>query len=405
MSSAALAPARPIAAPRAGGAGRWLLALIALLVATAAFPGLRIEAGGLQVPPHVIPLLVAMPLALGRLRRIPSNVRVTLFAFTGLFAVSVLRYGSEFGDLVKMITSVMTLVAVAALVRTKRDFVYGAVAFSAAIIVINFRGLTGGITANVGYEPLRGIANKNAYSIYALPAVMVAGYLLLHFRHSKLVMILLSGAILSSTFILFTGANRSGWGGIVLIGAMLAAQARRWRALGGVGALAAVSYAVFALFGTSEIFDYRLEQTTSGYQSDDVRQSLFSAALEVGIENPVLGVGPQLLPRELAKRLLSDADVVDPHNFIGYIVGGCGLFTLVALLALGRALWRRPIPNLHPNLRLAHDLVRMLLVLFVFRGFFSREVFSVASFPIALGLALGLALVDEPDGWELTTDR
>ena len=78
---------------------------------------------------------------------------------------------------------------------------------------------------------------------------------------------------------------------------------------------------------------------------------------------------------------------------------------LAALFGLAFALWRRPTLHMPANLLLAHDLVRMVLVLFAFRGFFSREVFSVATFPIALGLALGLALVDEPNGWELNRER
>ncbi len=399
-----LGRSRPAARP-VKKAGRWLLAMIAFFVAAAAFPGLRIELGSLQVPLHVVPLLLAVPSALPRFARVPAAVRGALLAFTLLFTLSVLSYGSEFGDLIKMVTSVITLLTVASLIRNKTDFIVGAVAFALALLIINSRGILGGVRSNVGYEPLKGIANKNAYSIYALPAVMISGFVLLHFQQSKWVKGVLAASILSSSFILFSGANRSGWGGIVLIGGLLAVQARRWRALAGVGALALASYGIFAWFGSRDIFEYRLEQTSSGYGSDDLRQSLFLSALEIGLENPLLGISVQQLPRELAKRTASDGDAVDPHNFIGYIAGGAGLICLLALFALGIALWRRPPIVLTRNVRLAHDLVRMLLVLFVFRGFFTREIFTVAAFPIAFGLALGLALVDDDDeSWDLVSD-
>ena len=396
------APGSSVVVPRPRKS--WLLGLIAVLVAAAAFPNLRIDLGGLQVPLHVVPLMIAVPTALRRWPRVPAQVRAWSIVFLTLFSASVLRYGSDFGDLVKMITSVITVFTVAALVRNKTDFLAGVFGLAVALIVINARGISGGITANVGYQPLSGIANKNAYSIYSLPAVMMAAFALMHFRQAKWSMLVLAGSVLSSVFILFTGANRSGWGGIVLIGALLTIQARRWRALGVVVGLGVISYGVFTWFGSSEIFDYRLEQTTSGYESDDVRQNLLLAALEVGVENPVLGVTVQELPRELAKRTASSGDLVDPHNFIGYIAGGSGLFTLVALFALGGSLWRRPAQAMNPQLLLAHDLLRLVLILFVFRGMFSREVFTVAAFPIAAGLALGLSLADESENWSLVRD-
>lgn len=396
----AIAAARP-----EKNTSRWLLAAISGLIAAAAFPRLRIEVGSLLVPLHVIPLLLSLPIALPRLRRIPANVRAALFAFTALFSLSVLSYGSEFGDMVKMVTSAVTLLAIATLVRNKTDFLAGVIALSLALIIMNSRGITGGVVEHVGYEPLRGIANKNAYSIYALPAVLLGAFALLHFKLSNWAKAVLAACILSSVFILFTGANRSGWGGIMVIGALIAIQARRWRALAVVGGLAITSYVVFSLFGTSETFSYQAERTTSGYESDTLRQSLFRTALEIGVENPLLGITVQELPRELAKRTGSDGDAVDPHNFIGYIAGGAGLSTLFALIAFGVALWRRPKTGRARNLLLAHDLVRLLLLLFIFRGFFSRETFSVAAFPIAFGLALGLALVDDAENWSLVTDR
>ncbi len=403
MSSLVINSTGPVVRParRESNRDRWFIVAITGLIAAAAFPSLRIDVGGLQVPLHVIPVVLALPTAMPRMKRIPSAVRVGLFAFTVLFAASVLSYGEQFGDLVKVVTSVLTMLTIAALVRNKGDFLAGVVAFSLSLVVMNARGITGGVVEHVGYQPLRGIANKNAYSIYALPAVAVAGFALMHFRQSKRSWAVLAAGILSSVFILFTGANRSGWGGILLIAGLIAIQARRWRALALVGVLTIGSYAVLSLFGTSETFDYQAKRTTEGYESDNLRQSLFLTAVEIGLEHPLLGISVQELPRELAKRTGSVGDVVDPHNFIGYIAGGAGLTTLMALFGLGFALWRRPAARMAKELLLAHDLVRILLVVFLFRGMFSREILSVAAFPIAFGLALGLALVEGTTDWDL----
>jgi len=409
MSSLVISPvgASPLRqvrrAPKETNAHRWLLVAITGLIAAAAFPSLRIDLGGLQVPLHVIPVLFALPSTFARLNRIPSRVRATLAAFTFLFGASVLVHGEQFGDFVKVATSAVTLVTVVGLVRSKKDFLIGVLAFGVSLMVMNLRGITGGMVEHVGYEPLRGIANKNAYSIYALPGVMLAAFVLLHFRQRRWATATLVASILTSTFVLFTGANRSGWGGILVIGAMLAIQARRWRALTLVGGLAAASYVVFSVFGDSETFRYQAQRTTSGYGSDTLRQSLFLTAIEIGIENPFFGIGVQELPRELAKRTEADSDVVDPHNVVGYVAGGTGLITLFALIALGIALCLRPTQQMLPKLLLAHDLVRLLVVLFVLRGQFSRELLTVAAFPIATGLALGLSLLDNDETWDLLT--
>jgi O-antigen ligase len=404
MSSAALTHVVATPQPR-NQSGRWWLALTAGLVAAAAFPSLRLELGGFLVPLHVIPLILAARLALPRIRRIPARIRTALGVFMTLFALCVLQYGTQFGDLVKMATSVVTIVTMASLVRNKDDFLLGLGALAVAGLVINARGLMSGVVDNLGYQPLKGIGNKNAYSLYALPYVLLSGFALLHFRQSKLWTIVLTACILSTAFLVFAGANRSGWGGLVLIALLLAAQARRWRALFLVGMLGLASYGALALLGDTQIFAFRVEQTTSGtYESDETRQSLFRAAVEIGLENPILGVSVQHLPYELAKRISFQGDMVDPHNLVGYILGGGGLFTFFALLALGFQLWRRPNPTMNRNEKLAHDLIRIIILVFIVRGFFSREIFFVAPFPIALGLALGLLLIEDTENWNLKTD-
>lgn len=394
VSTVAIESPLPTAAGPVRGLSGWWLPMTCVSVAAAAFPGLRIELGGLLVPLHVIPLALSFRAALPRLALVPPRVRFWAMAFIALFAISVLPYGSQFGDLIKMITSAATVFIVAALVRTRRDFLVATLALAVAGLIINARGLQGGMVDSFGYQPLKGIGNKNSYSLYALPLVLLAGFVLLHFKRTKIATVVLILAILSTAFVMFTGANRSGWAGIIVIGVLLAAQARQWRALMLVGGLGLASYTALVVLGTTEVFEFRMQQTSGGYESDEMRQSLFIEAINIGLDNPLLGVGVQQLPYELAKRTRFDGDLVDPHNFLGYIFGGCGLFTLGALAMLALALWQRPPSASTRTQLLAHDLVRMLLILFVMRGMFSREIFFIASFPIALGLALGLRQID-----------
>ncbi|MBL8953700.1 MAG: O-antigen ligase family protein [Myxococcaceae bacterium] len=385
------ATARPV--PKTPRLNRALLLLTCLSVAAATMRELRLEVGGLLVPLNVLPVLVALPaIVLQTFNRFPRNVRVALLVFTGLFCLSVLRYGSSFGDLVKMLSSVLTIFAVALMMRRAEDFALGTVALCIALLVANLNGIRVGYVDYVGYKPLGDLANKNAYSLYALPIALVAGFTLLHFRTRLVTRAIVAAAIVSTTFVLFNGANRSGWGGMLLIAALLAVQTRRWRALFTVAGLTLISYGAFAWLGSSQTLDYRIQQTRDGYASDELRWNMLLKALEVASENPILGVTPQELGYEMARRLNAQLDRVDTHNFIAYIAAGSGFPALFALLAVALTLWRRPFPLIAEN-RAASDLLRMLCLLFVFRGLFSREIFFVGPFPIALGLSVGLLMV------------
>lgn len=381
------------AAPVAQGGGRRVLLIVTcLLVAASTIRALRIELGGLLIPLHVLPVLLAMPsIVIPSFARIPASVRTTLLIFLGLFAFSVLRYGESFGDMVKMAASVATIFAVALMVKSRDDFVKGTIALSISILIANINGLRGGYVYQVGYRAAD-VGNKNSYSLYALPVILFVGFMVIHFRTSLKVRALALITVVSTAFVLFTGANRSGWGGMLVIGAMLAIQTRRWRALFLVGVMAALSYAALTLFGTTETFDRRLQQTREGNSSDDARMDLLATSLEIAVENPIFGVTPQELGAELARRLQIDAPVIDTHNFVAYIAGGSGFPALFALLAVALALCRRPMRATATTIA-ASDLLRMLCLLFLLRGQFSREIFFVGPFPITLGLGIGLLLV------------
>jgi hypothetical protein len=103
----------------------------------------------------------------------------------------------------------------------------------------------------------------------------------------------------------------------------------------------------------------------------------------------VLGASPDGVHSELPRRLDLSFGMIDTHNVFGYIVGGFGLITTTAFFALGYSLWRRhrAVPS-----ESAHVLLRYLLILWVVRGSFSREVLYAPAFFIAFGVVFGLCL-------------
>jgi hypothetical protein len=196
--------------------------------------------------------------------------------------------------------------------------------------------------------------------------------------------------------------NRSGCLGAALIGLMLFWD-RRGKGLLVVGF--AVLAVIFLLmqFGSTEQFDRRMQQTVEGVESDQYRRDIFIVCLQIGFDNFLVGVSPQQLPFEIGRRtsLTHRWGLVDPHNVFGHLIAGSGLFCFAALLATGWMLWNwKPrngikVGGREDPLRDARYLVRMMLVLWVVRGFFTREILYNPSFCIAVGLCIGLCLLAE----------
>jgi hypothetical protein len=149
-------------------------------------------------------------------------------------------------------------------------------------------------------------------------------------------------------------------------------------------------------FSNTDVIEHRIDLTQQGYQSDHSRNELLREALQIGLENPLLGVSPQQLPYDLARRLRVQGDAIDPHNVVGLLVGGCGLVGTLALVVLGWSMWtRRPArssASMSAAGRGVHALLRMALLLWIVRGMFSREVLYSPSFAVAVGLAVGLCI-------------
>jgi O-antigen ligase len=397
---------RPVAGPlsREGlSAGGLLATLMALLLIASAFPSLRIDFADLKLHPYLVPLPVFAILVLPRVKLLPMRPTIALALFSLLYFLSTLREPGMGEEISKVGAWVLTLFVTALLIRNEQDFRSATVALNIAIAVLAFRALAMS-DADVGLNgvnPLEHIANKNSFSLYALPAILCGGYVVLEQRTSRLTSIVLILCLLLTITAILSTANRSGWLGLLLIGVMLFGRGRRMRATLFLGL---ISIGVYYLLtqttstGTS-VIEYRIEQTLEGYSSDTLREDLFTTALKIGLENPLLGVTPQKLPYLLAYRVHFYADVVDPHNLFGLIAGGSGLIALAVFLYFIWSLIRRPRavappPSGQTPGRKAHGLLRMMVLLFVMRGMFSREIIYTPGFSMGLGFALGLCLIE-----------
>lgn len=386
-----------------GGVGRRAAAifLTVILIAASAWKDLRIQLFGLFIHPYLVATVLLFGLVgIRRLKRFPAKAMTALQFFVCFYSLSTIPGGGAFSEMLKVLAAVITVVAVAVCVETVEDFSAGALGLALAALVMSLKGLAGEREYLVGYNPLDEIANKNAFSLYALPAVLIAGFVLLDRTSSRRLRVMLGLTLLPTVFTVVSSANRSGWLGLVVISAMLLGGRGLGRKLQAALLLATIGITTYALmteYGAMDVVEYRVEQTLEGYQSDEVRRDLLVTAFKVGLEHPLLGASPQGLYRELAKRLHSDMGDVDSHNIFGHLFGAGGILSLGTFLLLGYRLWQRPSASRRKDAsslaRSAHNLIRMVILLFAVRGMFTREVLYSPGFAAALGLAIGLAAV------------
>ncbi|MGD9722099.1 MAG: O-antigen ligase family protein [Pirellulales bacterium] len=379
-----------------------LLFVTSILVVFSGFTGFRPDVFGLMLHPYLVPVAVAFVfLVLSKLALFPARVLVGLLAFMTIYVFSMLSAGMQgMGEVFRIGSGIVTIVTCALLVNRRGDFVAGAFGLSIAIAILAVNGLKE--ESRLGVEAIEG-ANKNSYSVYALPAMLMAGFVCLHMPETKSwIKTVLIACTLPALAAIFMSANRSGYLGCALIGLMLFWD-RRGKGLLLVGALAAGLMIWLAQFGTTEVFSQRMQQTTEGNESDEYRKHILLACLRIGLENPVLGVSPQRLPFIIGRytQIMHSHKAVDSHNVFGHLFAGSGAICILALFLTAWSLWfwkprdGVPIGGKEDPLREARTLVRMLLVLWVVRGMFTREIMYNPSFNIAIGLCIGLCILAE----------
>jgi hypothetical protein len=377
--------------------GIWLF-VIGLTVIGSGFRALRPNVFGLLVQPYLFPVLLATPyVVLARIQELPTRVLMGLGLFCSAFVMASLGPSSS-SVLIKFVVSMLTVATVALLVRSRTDLILGAMGLSIAIGVLAVRGLDEADTA-LGVEAIE-MANKNSYSLYALPALLLGGFVILRMKPKvRLVQVVFIASGLAALAAIFMSGNRSGYLGAVVV-AILLIRERKIAGLALIAlVIAAISYYLIH-YGSTEIFERRLGQTVEGTESDNLRLQLFRTCVRIGLAYPVAGVSPGELGLEIGRRVASEhpGGQLGPHNVFGLIIGGTGLLCAAALAILGWSLWtwpytlsRREDPP--PQFIEARKLLRYMLILWTIRGLFNDEILYNPGFCVGLGLAIGGCVV------------
>jgi hypothetical protein len=376
-----------------------LLFVTSLLVVASGYTSLRPDVMGLALHPYLVPVALALPfVVMARIVEFPVRILVAILVFTFMYSFSLVNGVSVgVGEIFKTCSGVVTIVTCALLVRRRGDFVIGALGLSIAIALLAARGLQE--ETKMGVDAMQG-ANKNSYSLFALPAILLAGYICLRMEKvPTLVKGMFIACSLPALAAIFMSGNRSGYLGAALIGFMLFWD-RRGRGMLLVGAITAAVAIGIVQFGSTAVLDQRIKQTMEGNKSDEHRLAILAACLQIGLENPIIGISPQVLPFELGRRtsVVHHLNVIEAHNIFAHVFAASGMICFAALLGVGWTMW-----NLKARgggkigrddpLRDARKLMRMMVVLWVVRGMFTREILYNPSFNIALGLTIGLCML------------
>jgi hypothetical protein len=411
QSAMSLTAVLPLPAPAAGTkktaigglslTGIWLF-IASILVVCSGFPSLRPQIGGLLLHPYLVPIALAFPLVtMARIGEFPFRVLAALVVFTAMYSFSAINGGSlAFGEIFKTASSVVSIATVALLVRRRGDMVAGALGLSIAVAILAVNGLKD--PTEGGVEAIQG-ANKNSYSLFALPAILMSGYIALRMKTVPIVVkSILVASTLPALAAIFMSGNRSGYVGAVLVGLMLFWD-RRGKGLLLVGAISAAVAFWIVQYGSTKVLDEKLHETVSGYHGDRVRRDIIYACLNIGLENPIIGISPQILPFEIGRRLsvAHQYSVLEAHNIFAHLFAASGLLCLGALFVVGWTMYAwKPraggkLGGKDDPLRDAVRLMRMMVILWFVRGNFTRDILFNPSFNIGLGLAIGLCMLAE----------
>ncbi|REK10861.1 MAG: O-antigen ligase family protein [Planctomycetota bacterium] len=378
--------------------GMWLF-LIGVLVVGSGYRSMRPEIFGLALHPYLLAVGLAFPLvALTRLGEFPARILAAIVVFTLMYCFSLFNGGTPpVGEVIKIGAAVVTMITFALLMRTRGDFVAASLGLAIAVAILAYRGMQED-TSTAGIEIMDG-ANKNTYSLYALPMLLLAGFITV--RLTSVPWIIRGALVVCSIMAvaaIFMSANRSGYLGVVIIGLMLFWD-RRGKGLLLIGAVAGAVVLFMINYGNTAALNERMRQTVEGNSSDTNRIKILKTCAEIALENPVIGVSPQELPREIGRNTQQASShhmtLLDSHNVFAHIAAGSGLICFAAMLAVALTMY---FPVLRDGssyggkddpAREARRLMRMMVLLWAVRGLFTREVLYNPSCNIGLGLCIG----------------
>jgi hypothetical protein len=372
--------------------GGIVLFVAGLMVFGSGFLSMRPAFFGLRLHPYLVPLMLAAPMVMYHFGEFPHRVVTGMGIFTVMYCIPVAVGGMPAGEVAKLLMGGLTILVTACLVKTSADFVAGTTGLCIAIGLMAAQALKPGEAVGEVLD----VANKNTYSLYAVPSILMAGYISLRPEMApRFVRFLLTGCSIVATIAIFLSANRSGYLGVVVVGLLLL-----WnrKLKGGFYVLLVtgfVLYAVFNIFSPESMLT-RLQQTIDDTAHDEVRRNIQYACIAIALENPLFGVTFNALPLEVGRRLkLEHLAIADSHNAYLHVAAGNGLICLLALLYSLWAMfsWMPSGKSIDKRQFLEYrSLLRMLVISWCVRALFTREILYNPSFCLAIGLIIGLCL-------------
>jgi len=263
-------------------------------------------------------------------------------------------------------------------------------------------GMQSTFTSATGVEALD-VGNKNAFSLFVLPSVLLCGYLFFEMPvQNKALRTLLKticvGAIGACALAIFLSGNRSGYLGCVVIGAMVLKEKKLYGLLLVALMAAGVVYLMMSLQKT-DVFQERWNQTfVKKNESDELRGHILLACFKIGLEYPITGVSANKLPTHIGAIVGGEhagMNVIESHNVFAHIWAGSGILCFAGLCYVAWTLWFMPPPRNKADLPLAAEfkgaqrLLRMMVLLWMIRGMFTSNILYNPGFSMGLGLAIG----------------
>ncbi len=359
-----------------------------------AYKSLRFEVAGMAFHPYMLALVPLVFRALPRLPRFPARIGRPGALFLLLYIVSLIQGNSFLIQLVKISVMMITFVLIALSVRSMDDFLAGAMGLGMGALVLCIRGFIRGPGAFGSINPIEG-SQKNAFSLFYLPALTICLYLLfspLLRLNRKMVFALVITVIFAGIAL---SRNRSGWLATgVIIFMLFGTHRHRLRIVIFLGLAACMAFVVSRVILSEEEFVYERDEGRTE-QSDMLRLHLLERALIIGFQHPLVGVSPTELSFMLGDLYKAGDQGIDCHNLTGYLVGGSGVITFAAFCLFIYAMLRPPPSKRHHPDVLIRESVRLLstyVVIWMVRAQFQEDALFSPTFACGLGLCVGLCI-------------
>jgi len=349
----------------------------------------RLSLGGLLVHPYLLFILLVSILFLIPIFAIDRKVLFSILTFFLLFGLLALQNQNPFMEPLKVGAAMFTFMFIFQTLKQEEDVNFVSLGLIAVSVFISSRIIMMGEDSEsrlAGINVLKDLGNKNAQSLYTLPGFF---FIVLHIIQSKKVSSKVIWIGLGVVVVLATAlsANRSGWLGIVFI--ILFGLVHSWRhySRGYVFPFLVLGLLSFWLIRNyaEDVVERKVAVTQEGYISDYGRELLLFHSLQVGMENPFIGVGKDELHKEMAKRLVVSKLKVDTHNLYGYLMGSSGIFTFISFFVI-LYLVQRPVLHLKSEQR---EILLWFIFLFLIRALFTREILYSPTFFAGLALVYG----------------